>query len=312
MNTLQPQDRVLVVGGNGFLGTHLVEKCLRQGAAVTVLSITPNTRTDGAVAFIQTDLTDRPQLTAALQGKTFDYVFNCGGFIDHTAYLKGGRRVIEAHYTGLLNLIDALDVPHLKGFVQVGSSDEYGSNPAPQKETMRERPISPYSIAKTNASHFIQMISSTEGFPGSVVRFFLVYGPGQDEKRFLPQIITACLKNEEFKTSQGIQLRDFCFVEDAMDGMIAAATEPRAKGAVFNIASGAPVRIKDMIETVMKITGGGRPVWGAHPYRQGENMELYADVTAARQLLGWQASTSLEEGMRRTVEYFQSSVTRGQ
>lgn len=302
---LAKKDRILIIGGSGFIGGHLTAKCLSFTDNVTILGF-PEKGMNPKARFINADLTNNLQLAAALKNERFDYVFNCGGYIDHTPYFAGGRKVIEAHFTGLLNLLDSLNREQLKGFVQIGSSDEYGGAPAPQREISRENPISPYSLAKVNSSHFVQMISKYEGFPGTVVRFFLVYGPGQDEKRFLPQIIKACLNNEEFKTSLGVQSRDFCYIDDITEGMLLAAVSPASKGHVINLASGTPVKIKQMIETVVRLTGGGKPQWGAHPYRKGENMELYADASSARELLDWKPGISLEEGLRRTIEYYKS------
>lgn len=305
MRTLNDKDTVLVIGGTGFIGRHLTSRCLSYTPHVSILGF-PERDMNPNAKFIQADMTNKDQLKNALSAGHYNYVFNCGGYIDHTPYFKGGRKVIESHYIGLLNLLDCLNRDDLKGFVQVGSSDEYGSSPAPQKETMRELPLSPYSLAKVNASHFVQMISKFEGFPGTVTRFFLVYGPGQDEKRFLPQIIKACLNKESFKSSLGIQHRDFCYIDDIADGMIAAAVSENSKGHIFNIASGKPVKIKEMIETVVKLTGGGEPQWGAHPYRKGENMELYADVSLAKEILDWEPQISLEEGLSRTIAYYKS------
>jgi len=243
-------------------------------------------------------------LMAALKGKAYDYVFNLGGYIDHSLYFQGGRKVIEAHLIGVMNLLDCLERGLVKGFVQVGSSDEYGICPAPQKEDMRECAISCYSFAKTSASHLVQMLYRTEGFPASVARFFLVYGPGQDDKRFLPQIIKACLKGEEFKTSLGLQLRDFCYVDDAVEGLVQAALSPRAPGQIFNIASGVPVTIRAMVEKIIQIIGKGTPLWGTYPYRKGENMALYADVARSKELLAWSTQAPLEEGLEKTIKYY--------
>ena len=216
MSAFQSSDRILVLGGTGFIGRHLVKRCLKEAASVTCLGLTGISNEKKFiqnVEILQADVADKKQLQSTLRDKTYDYVFNLGGYIDHIQYFKGGgRRVIENHFVGLLNIIDCIDIKNLKGFVQIGSSDEYGNAPSPQNETMREKPISPYSLAKVAASHFIQMLYRTEGFPGVVLRFFLVYGPGQDDKRFLPQIVKGCLSNTEFKTSEGKQLRDFCYI----------------------------------------------------------------------------------------------------
>jgi nucleoside-diphosphate-sugar epimerase len=297
-------DKILIVGGTGFIGRHLAERCLKDTPFVACLGLNSEKSFSKDIEFIHADISDKKQLQSVLRDKSFHYVFNLGGYIDHTAYFKGGRRLIESHFMGLMNLIDCLNKEELRGFVQIGSSDEYGNAPAPQKEHMREMPISPYSLAKTAASHFIQMISDTEGFPGVVLRFFLVYGPGQDDRRFLPQIIKACLKNDGFKTSEGKQLRDLCYVQDAVDAMLKAALSSDAKGHIINIASGIPVSIREMVEKVIKLTGGGKPLWGTYSYRKGENMELYADVGLAKNILQWESKTSLEEGLIKTINYY--------
>ncbi|MCP4652310.1 MAG: NAD-dependent epimerase/dehydratase family protein [Candidatus Omnitrophica bacterium] len=307
MKNFKALDKILVIGGTGFIGSHLVKRCLKDTENVSVLSLPEKTEPIKDVEYITADLCDKPSLAKALKARAFDYVFNLGGYIDHTHYFKGGRRVIEAHLIGLMNLLDSIDWDRLKGFVQIGSSDEYGGLLAPQNEAMREMSISPYSFAKTAASHFIQMISKTEDFPGVVARFFLVYGPGQDDRRFLPQIIKACLNGEEFKTSEGKQLRDFCYVEDAVQALAQLALSNSAKGKIFNVGSGQAVTIREMVEKIVKITGKGTPLWGTYPYRKGENMQLYADTSLIKEKIGWQPQISLEEGLKRTVEFYKIS-----
>lgn len=300
------EKKILIVGGTGFIGRHLAQRCLKNTPFVTCLGLSAEKSFSKDMEFIRADISDKKQLQAVLRDKTFDYVFNLGGYIDHTAYFRGGRRLIESHFVGLMNLIDCLNRDALKGFVQIGSSDEYGNAPAPQKEHVREAPISPYSFAKTAASHFIQTLSNIEGFPGVVLRLFLVYGPGQDEKRFLPQIITAFLKNESVETTEGRQLRDFCYIDDVIDGIIRASVMEEAKGKIINIASGIPICIRDMINKAADLIGKGRAVFGARPYRQGENMELFADINAARTTLRWSPSVSVDEGLRKTIEYYKN------
>jgi nucleoside-diphosphate-sugar epimerase len=313
MSNFKNNDNILIVGGTGFIGSHLTERCLKDTPHVTVLGLrAKNSKLPiNEENFLEVDIRNKEQLNSVLKNRSFDYVFNLAGFIDHMPYFNGGREVIESHFNGLMNLIDCLDKESLKSFVQIGSSDEYGNAPAPQKETIRETAISPYSLAKTAASHFIQTLYRTEKFPGVVLRLFLVYGPGQDTGRFLPQIIEGCLKGAEFKTSKGEQLRDFCYIEDAVEAMIKAALNPEARGCIVNIASGIPVSVKEVIEKVMRIVGAGTPLWGVYPYREGENMELYADIALAKELLDWRPCTSLEEGLKKTVDFYRNLNTGG-
>jgi nucleoside-diphosphate-sugar epimerase len=310
MKAFKRTDKILIIGGTGFIGRHLAKRCLEDTSFVTCLGLTDRTYSEPvlqSMEFLKSDISNKKQLSSVLNGRYFDYVFNLGGYIDHTPYFKRGRKLIDSHFIGLMNLIDCLDINRLKGFVQIGSSDEYGSAPAPQKETIRESPISSYSLAKTAASHFIQMLSNTEVFPGVVLRLFLVYGPGQDDRRFLPQIIKACLKGEKFKTSEGEQLRDFCYVDDVAEAMVKAAFSSTAKGHIINVASGFPIPIKEMIKKVISLVGGGKPLWGTHPYRKGENMELYADVSLAKRILKWKPKISIEDGLKKTIEYYRKT-----
>ena len=300
------KERILIVGGSGFIGMNLLRACLDGGLKCTVLSLHApmDERCIKGVDYLQADLTDLDQTMNVLKGLAFEYVVNLSGYIDHSSLFDGGRKVVDMHFGGVQNLLQALNRVALKRFVQVGSSDEYGDLPAPQRESMREAPISPYSLAKVASTQLLQMLHRTEGFPAVIVRFFLVYGEGQDNKRFLPQIIQGCLKDRQFPTSEGEQLRDFCHVADISRGIIAALRVEQALGEVINLASGQPVSIRTMIEKVREQVGKGAPQFGKIAYRPGENMSLYADVEKAALLLGWQPEISLDKGLRRTIQFY--------
>lgn len=306
--------QILIAGGTGFIGRHLTTKCLELNGKVTCIGVTSerniDSRTTGNFEVLRVDMKDKNALIKELSGRYFDYVFNLGGYIDHLLYSKGGRELIEQHFIGMLNLVDAVAWKGLKGFVQVGSSDEYGSASAPQSEDLREMPISPYSLGKVASTHYVQMLNKTEGFPGVILRFFLVYGPGQDGHRFLPQIIKGCLKGERFEATKGEQLRDFCYVDDVVDAVIRAAFLSESKGHIINVASGMPVSIRNIIEKVVSIIGKGYPVFGARPYRKGENMELYADIKKAEKVLDWEPTTQLEAGLLKTIEWYRNTEDR--
>ena len=199
---------------------------------------------------------------------------------------------------------------NLISFVQIGSSDEYGNNPAPQLEEQREQSISPYSFSKLASTHFLQMLFRTENFPAVILRLFLTYGPGQDKNRFLPHIIHGCLAKTSFPTSAGEQIRDFCFVDDTVSAIIQALTISNIKGQIFNVASGVPVTIKDIIEKVRIIVGSGNPIYGQIPYRSNENMNLYANISKAKKKLNWNPKIDLEKGLEETISWFKSRNDR--
>jgi UDP-glucose 4-epimerase len=299
-------NRMLVIGGSGFIGHNLCRIAQVRGYAVTSLSLHTPARGHEGVSYLVGNLADRELLKQLLSGKQFEYLVNCGGYIDHRSYFSGGRDLIGAHFEGVQNLLDTVDRDCLKRFVQIGSSDEYGAATAPQSEEAREAPISPYSLAKVAATHFLQMLWRTDQFPAVTLRLFLTYGPGQGQQRFLPQIIRGCLQDRRFPVSGGGQLRDFCYVDDVVEGILRALETPAVCGRVVNLASGTPETIRSMIEKVRAIVGQGQPDFGQIPYRTGENMALWADINLARELLGWAPPVPLEEGLARTIEYYRS------
>lgn len=294
---------LLVIGGTGFVGQHVVRRGVGLGWRVTSIGMNAHeiSRLVPGARYVVADLTKAASLKQ-LGDNRFDYVVNLGGYIDHAFFDAGGRSAIDAHFSGLLNLLEFLDRTTVKRFVQIGSSDEYGNAPAPQQEVVRECPISPYSLAKVAATHFLQMLQRTEGFPAVTLRLFLTYGPKQDANRFLPQIIKGCLLNRDFPTSNGEQLRDFCYVEDTVSAIFLALGSSMADGQIFNVGSGEPVTIRAVIEQVRILVGAGRPKFGLIRYREGENMKLYADTRKIGDKLGWRPEINLEEGLKRTID----------
>jgi len=296
-------ERLLIVGGTGFIGNNLALSAVKGGISTTVLSLNCPVaeRKIKGIEYLQADVTHLSQLQKQLKNLKFDYVVNLSGYIEHCSFLEGGRNIIDTHFIGVQNLIQVIDWYELKRFVQIGSSDEYGNLPAPQSEEMREGPISSYSLGKLASTQLLQMLYRTVKLPAVTLRLFLVYGPGQDEKRFLPQIIKGCLSDNNFPTSAGLQLRDFCYIDDVIDGILTVLTNDKVNGEVINLASGTPVAIREVVEQVQKTVGKGSPEFGEIPYRVGENMELYANVSKAKELLDWEAKVSLESGIEKTV-----------
>ncbi len=297
--------RLLIIGGTGYIGHHLLKSVQQKDWQMTSVSLNPPTKerfVDGT-RYLHLDLADKILVKKHLD-EEFDYVVNLGGYISHNLFKDGGRHLIKTHFTALQNLLEVLPRSKLKRFVQIGSSDEYGNTKAPQHEGLREQPISPYSLAKVASTHFLQMLYRTENFPAVILRLFLTYGPGQDMGRFLPLTIRGCLDNAKFPTSTGEQLRDFCYVDDSVGAILKALDVSEAEGEVFNVASGVPVSIRTMIEKVCELTGSGNPQYGDVPYRPGENMALYANISKAKNILQWEPTTTLNEGLQETVDWY--------
>jgi nucleoside-diphosphate-sugar epimerase len=296
---------LLVIGGTGFIGHHLLRAAHQRGWQITSVSLNPppKERFVDDVCYLNFDMTDRSLVKKYLD-KDYDYVVNLGGYINHELFKDGGRNLIDTHFTTIQNLVEVLPRSKLKRFVQIGSSDEYGNALAPQNEELREQPISPYSLAKVASTHLLQMLHQTENFPAVSLRFFLIYGPGQDTGRFLPQTIQGCLTDSTFPSSTGDQLRDFCYVDDTVRAILQTLVVPEAVGNVINIASGEPVSIREMIAKICSLTGSGKPLYGKINYRPGENMTLYANISKAKRILNWESRTKLDEGLKKTIDWY--------
>ncbi|URQ68442.1 NAD-dependent epimerase/dehydratase family protein [SAR86 cluster bacterium] len=300
---------LLVVGGSGFIGSHLVERGLSLGWSVTSLGLREASlgkQENKNLIYLSADLNDKKAIENKIKERHFDYIINCGGYIDHRSFLEGGEQVFNTHFQGLLNLISCLETSKIKKFINIGSSDEYGSSLAPQKEDIREQPISPYSLAKVSSSHLLRFLNISDNFPSTTLRLFLVYGPNQDKKRFIPHTILGCLKNKSFPCSSGVQLRDFCYIEDIVDAIFSALSSSKVDGEILNIASGEASKIRDVIEEIHFLVGRGNPKFGEIPLRVGESLELYADISKAKELLNWQPKINLTQGLKLTIESYRN------
>jgi nucleoside-diphosphate-sugar epimerase len=301
------QKRLLVVGGTGFIGHHLCVKALSAGYTVYSLSLHRVEYPLDGVRYIYADLSNKASLASVLGTMEFEYVVYCGGYVDHRLFQNGGADVINLHFSSAINLIGMLPRSPLQRFVFLGSSDEYGSSSAPQSEGMRECPISPYSLAKVATTHFLQMLCTSEDFPAVILRVFLTYGPGQNRRRFIPQLINGCIERKPFPVSEGLQIRDFCFIEDVISGIMQALEASNVCGEVINLASGEPITIRSVIEMVCNIVGSGSPEYGKISYRPGESLALYADISKAQRLLNWHPIITLKQGLINTIKSYQGS-----
>ena len=151
-------------------------------------------------------------------------------------------------------------------------------------------------------------VNVSEKLPVVILRLFLVYGEGQGFNRFLPQIIKGCLKNEAFPTSEGNQIRDFCYVSDIVDGIIATIKSEQVNGHILNLASGKPIKIKSVIKKVVDIVGSGKPRFGEIKYRSNENLSLYADISKAQKLISWKPKIDFDFGLKKTIDYYSKII----
>ena len=148
------------------------------------------------------------------------------------------------------------------------------------------------------------MLHKSENFPVVILRFFLVFGPHQKKDRLIPYVIDSCRKNKKFKTTNGEQYRDFCYISDVVEAIIKTIKTKNIDGEIINIGSGIKIKVKDIINKIVKKIGKGKPLFGKLKHRKNENKCLYANIAKAKKLLNWKPKIRLVEGLDRTIDYY--------
>ncbi len=307
----------MLTGSSGFIGSHLGRKLADMGAELHLLDRldVPDFRTrdykDRAVSH-HIDLTNNSRLKDLVQDIRPEKIFHLASITDVDRSLEKTVRITTNNLIGSLSLISALEGMPYQCFVNTGTCEEYGDNPAPFDEEQPVNPVSPYSAAKASSTIFCRMFHKTMGLPIVTVRPFLTYGPFQDPKMLIPHTIISALKERSFDMTGGEQTREFNFITDIVDGYIKAATCPEAIGQVINIGNGTEYRIRDVVEKILDMMNASvRPSIGALPYRAGETWHFFCSNQKAKALLGWEPQVSLEEGLEKTIAWYRESFESG-
>lgn len=302
---------VLVTGGTGFIGSHLVTRLIQDGVAVRVLVRDTNNlgrleHYRDSLALIQGDLRTPESLTPILDRQPA-IVFHLAAFGVERPF-GNIAEALAANVQGTANLLAlfAENTPdQLPRLIYTGTDFEYGSGSGLRHESDAPNPPNTYAATKTAGWAMCQAFSASHGFPVVGVRPFLTYGPDQGDRRLIPYTILTALTNREMHFSPGDQIRDFIFVTDVVNGLVQAATHPDAANQMFNLGTGTGHSLRNIVERIVALTGSGtRPQFGAMPYRHGEIMDLRADITKAREVLAWAPIVDLEQGLTKTIDWY--------
>ncbi|OQY23330.1 MAG: hypothetical protein B6I34_04805 [Anaerolineaceae bacterium 4572_32.1] len=296
---------ILVTGASGFIGPHLVRRLANSGARVACLSlneIKPHSLPPGVTGHVA-DLRNAAAIQTVVQAVHPVLVFHLAA-AGVTDIGIDPITAIEVNLKGTLNLLAALAETDYRRFVFVGTGHEYGSNMPPFHEDQPPAPTNIYAASKSAAWLFCQMYHRTRGWPVVGVRPFGVYGPGQHPPTFLPALILSALRGHDFAMTAGEQVRDLVYVQDVVEGMVRAATVQDIEGQVFNLCSGEGISLAELaLQTLTLMDNPIRLKLGALPYRAGQIWRMVGDNTRAREALNWQPTTSLKEGLRRTIDW---------
>jgi len=303
----------LVTGGAGFIGSHISEELLRRGHRVRVVDslVTGYQRNlRQGVEFEQGDLADPAVARAAVAG--MDYVIHQAAIPSVPRSVEKPEESHRANIDGTLQVLLASRDAGIKRVVFAGSSSVYGDTEVlPKTEVMPTNPLSPYALQKLMGEMYLQMFTRLYGLETVTTRYFNVFGPRQDPGSPYSGVISLFIKALSDGTrpviyGDGEQTRDFTYVANVVDGVLRAAETPGVAGQVFNLATHGRISLNQLLATLKKIFGSDvEPIY--KDARQGDVRDSQADISKAAKLLGYQPIVGLEDGLRKTVDWYKNS-----
>ena len=305
----------LVTGGAGFIGSHLAEELRRRGHRVRIADSLITGKKSNIehlrdVEFLEGDLADVAFARQAVAG--CEYVLHQAAIPSVPRSVQDPLTSNRANVDGTLNVLLAARDAKVRRLVFAASSSAYGNTPTlPKHEGMPTNPLSPYALQKVIGEQYLQMFTRLYGLETVSIRYFNVFGPRQDQSSPYSGVIsvfaTALLQNRPPTIyGTGEQTRDFTYVANVVDGVLRACEAPGASGQIINVATGGRISLNQLFETMRRLVGATvQPVYAE--LRAGDVSDSQADISLAREVLGYQPTVSFEEGLKATVDWYRST-----
>lgn len=304
--------KILITGGAGFIGSNLVEALVMDGEDVRVLDNFSTGKREniahllGQIELIEGDIRDLDLVRKACKG--IEYIL-------HQAALPSIARSIEDPATtngvnteGTLNLLLAAREMRVKRLIYASSSSIYGDSPVlPKKEEMSPNPLSPYAVSKLCGEYYCRVFNRVYGLEVVILRYFNVFGPRQDPSSpysaAIPRFINRMLDGSPPEIyGDGLQGRDFTYVDNIVQANLLAIRRDGASGQVFNIGCGKETNLLELVDILNRIIGSNLSPTHTEP-RPGDVRHSMADISKAKDVLGYMVRVDLKEGLKRTAEW---------
>jgi len=309
--------RILVTGGGGFIGSHLVERLTQQGHKVRVLDNFSTGRRSNLepllddIELVEGDMQSYERASNAV--RDCEIVFHIGALPSVPRSVQDPLTSHASNVTALLNIMLAARDAGVRRVVYTSSSSVYGANEElPKHEALTPMPISPYAVSKLAGEGYCRAFGEVYGLETVAIRLFNVFGPRQDPRSqyaaVIPNFIAALLAGRPpVIFGDGEQSRDFTFVQNVIDAMLLAIDAKAVAGKVYNVACGASVTLNELVSELRELIGVEIEPIHAAP-RVGDIQHSLADISRARADLGYEPAVQLGEGLHATVEHFREQA----
>ena len=307
----------LVTGGAGFIGSHIASALSAQGARVRVIDDLSTGNEEnlreigGDIEFIKASITDASAIARALAD--VELVFHEAAIPSVPRSVENPAETHEASVNGTFSVLLAAKEKNVRRVVYAASSSAYGDQPeSPKHERMRPDPLSPYAVAKLVGEYYCQAFTRSYGLETVCLRYFNVFGPRQDPSSQYSGVISRFIRALELGEQpviygDGEQSRDFTYIANVVEANLRAAESNAAVGKVINIANGVSVTINELLDSLKSLTNRLEVAAEYAPARTGDVLHSLADLTLAQSALGYSPRIGLEEGLRRTLDWWQTS-----
>jgi len=306
--------KILITGGAGFIGSNLTHKLVELGFDVTILDNLSTGKKENLnqiinkINLIEGDVIDHDTLDKAL--KDIDYVFHLAALPSVQRSIDNPLESFTNNANGTINLLVASKKAGVKKIIYSASSSAYGNRRGKtKKEHLRPQPLNPYAVSKLGGEYLMKGFSHSYGLPTVCLRYFNVFGPGQDPSSpysaVIPRFITSILKNESPEIyGDGTQSRDFTFIDNVVNANILALKSDKVKmGESINIAGGKNFSLLDIINLInKKLDKNIQPIF--KPARIGDIKHSLADINKAKKLINYEPTINFEQGLEQTIEYY--------
>jgi len=306
----------LVTGGAGFIGSHLVAALAQRGARVRIIDDLSTGRREnlegikGDIDFIQASLVDMAATRRILED--VEIVFHEAAIPSVPRSVDNPLETHDASVNATFSLLLAARDRKVRRVIYAASSSAYGDQPElPKYEDMRPEPLSPYAVAKLVGEYYCRVFTRVYGLETVCLRYFNVFGPRQDPTSqysgVISRFVTALIEGQRpVIYGDGEQSRDFTYVSNVVDANMRAAESARAVGQVINVGNGVRVTLNNLFSRLKSLTGQYNIEAEYQDARQGDVRHSLADISRARDLLGYEPHVDLEEGLRLTIDWWSS------